>query len=82
MGFRKNRYKRHFEKADYGKVRNAIYDTVNKIFGFMPSTVFEQTIEMKIGGVNIGMNSEESVYISKVCEEVVARVKNGGGKYA
>ena len=82
MGFSEKRYKRHFEKADYGKFRNAIYDAVNKMFGFMPSTVFEQTIEMKIGGANIGMNAEESVDISKVCQEIVERVKNGGGKYA
>ena len=40
MGFLERRYRRYFEKADYGKFRNAIYDIVNKMFGFMPSAVF------------------------------------------
>ena len=44
MGFNEKRYKRRFEKADYGKFRNAIYDIVNKMFGFMPSAVFKYEI--------------------------------------
>ena len=40
MSFGERRYRRYFEKADYGKFRNAIYDIVNKMFGFMPSVVF------------------------------------------
>ena len=44
MGLRERRYKRHFEKANYGKFRNATYDVVNKTLGFMPSTVLEQSM--------------------------------------
>ena len=44
MIFGERRYKRYFEKADYGKFRNAIYDTVNKVFGFMPSAFFRYEI--------------------------------------
>ena len=44
MGFAERRYRRYFEKADYGKFRNAIYDIVNKIFRFMPSTLFRYVI--------------------------------------
>ena len=40
MSFGERRYRRYFEKADYGKFRNKIYDFVNKMFGFMPSDVF------------------------------------------
>lgn len=44
MSFGERRYKRHFEKVDYGKFRNAIYDIANKMFGFMPSVVFRYEI--------------------------------------
>ena len=44
MGFGERRYMRYFEKADYGKFRNAIYDIVNKLFGFMPSAIFRYEI--------------------------------------
>jgi hypothetical protein len=44
MSFGERRYRRYFEKADYGKCRNAIYDIVNKMFGFMPSAVFKYEI--------------------------------------
>ena len=44
MGFGERRYKRYFEKADYGKFRNTIYDIVNKMFGFMPSSIFRYEI--------------------------------------
>ena len=46
MSFGERRYRRYFEKADYGKFRNAIYDILNKRFGFMPSTVFKYEKEM------------------------------------
>ena len=44
MSFGERRYRRYFEKADYGKFRNAIYDIVNKMFGFMPSAIFRYEI--------------------------------------
>ena len=31
MSFGERRYRRYFEKADYGKFGNAIYDIVNKM---------------------------------------------------
>jgi len=34
MSFEERRYRRYFEKADYGKFRNSIYDFVNRMFGF------------------------------------------------
>lgn len=40
MSFGERRYRRCFEKADYGKFRNAFYDIVNKMFGFMSSAIF------------------------------------------
>ena len=44
MNLWEKRYKRCFEKADYGKIRNAIYDIVNKMFGFTPSAVLKYEI--------------------------------------
>ena len=40
MRFKERRYKRHFCGADYGKFLNAIYDALNWMFGFMPSSIF------------------------------------------
>lgn len=44
MSFGERRYRRYFENADYGKFINAIYDIVNKMFGFMPSAIFRYEI--------------------------------------
>ena len=48
MSFEERRYRRYFEKADYGKFRNAIYDIVNKMFGVMPSAIFRYEIEKEL----------------------------------
>ena len=65
MSFGERRYRRYFENADYGKFINAIYDIVNKMFGFMPSAIFRYEIGKQLTKQLIFM--QESNYGKNIC---------------